>query len=327
MPVITRYCDKCGVKIPTEDIEDGKAVSYLYLAYCHNCRSDVDKIVAASKEYKEFEGGHKKKSGFTRGFFKFIIIVAILAAGYFIGSAVSEKDVGGLAGKEARRLESDLKTVREKAETLQKENDTLKKDNKEYQSRADRLAIEVADLKRKGDRGTLLKEISNLKRQITELEQKQSDFIVEKGKLIEDKNELYREIADMKGKVEAANAKAYEAESLEKKLVLSDVQVVLLAWESAYNNGDHNALLACYSKDSDYRKDYKKNSYVTINNFQASTKGVRYRMTPSADKAQVVEDKVIIPVKIRVNPPGVEQSQKMTLIKESGKWLISKTED
>ncbi|MBI4575622.1 MAG: hypothetical protein HY722_05090 [Planctomycetes bacterium] len=39
MAVIARYCDKCGVKIPQEDFEDGSAVALDEVYYCRHCKT------------------------------------------------------------------------------------------------------------------------------------------------------------------------------------------------------------------------------------------------------------------------------------------------
>ena len=41
MPVVSKYCDKCGIKIPVEDFEDGHALEYQQAYYCRNCKGSV----------------------------------------------------------------------------------------------------------------------------------------------------------------------------------------------------------------------------------------------------------------------------------------------
>ncbi|MCZ6691220.1 MAG: hypothetical protein O7H41_16665 [Planctomycetota bacterium] len=44
MPVVSKYCDKCGIKIPIEDFEDGHALEYEQAYYCRNCKGSVAQI-------------------------------------------------------------------------------------------------------------------------------------------------------------------------------------------------------------------------------------------------------------------------------------------
>ncbi|MCZ6603093.1 MAG: hypothetical protein O6952_08805, partial [Planctomycetota bacterium] len=44
MPVVSKYCDKCGIKIPIDDFEDGFALEYEQAYYCRNCKGSVTQI-------------------------------------------------------------------------------------------------------------------------------------------------------------------------------------------------------------------------------------------------------------------------------------------
>jgi carbon monoxide dehydrogenase subunit G len=324
-------------------LERGKAITYLYLAYCQNCKTAVEKVIAACKEYKDFEGPGKSKKGLIAASVPYLVLIAVASVGIVAGMALKgeprqqtgrggtaaagfdRKAVDEAVGKEGERLRAEYEPKLAQNSAQIKD---LSKNLEDANARSKNDYDAILDLKQKLDKvggENLLAQIRKLegdneknKSKIEEILARNEALVGERDRLSQEKMELTRE--------------ARKSTELAAQLDLSDIQIVVSAWESAYNNADHEALLSCYAENSEYKKDYRANRKETVATFNKGVGKYRYRVSANVKDANVKENEISLPVKMVVrdaesNSVVTDVTQKWTLVKEGGRWRISKQEE
>jgi hypothetical protein len=66
MPVLVRYCNKCGIRIPPLDFEMGKAIEHQGVYYCGKCAEELVVVAEVVEEEEEQQPEPKKASAVPR---------------------------------------------------------------------------------------------------------------------------------------------------------------------------------------------------------------------------------------------------------------------
>ncbi|MHC4661485.1 MAG: Cif family virulence factor [Planctomycetota bacterium] len=344
MSVVAKYCEECGLKIPQEHFEDGRAISYLYLSYCENCKKKVEKLYNAFQEFASFEAAEEKK-GFIYHLLVIVVVTVIGAVLTFFGTRYFVKS-SAQKQIDAKQIAMDKLTKAKKGEIdklnveLQKHKNQIhilkteggapgeikelrEKYNKQKED-FDRLKVAHNGAIR--DRDAERDRANNAERLRDEYEKIANDKGVGDAIKLRKENESLRtqltktkkQLADAQEEIDKLEREGATPKHMQDKLVRLEISQIILAWAHAVNNHDAPTVKNLYSRDSAFGKD----SILRINQMLAQndvTVGVKIKKI-NVDTNVATAD---IDVEYRADSiTGNPRAVRMTLAKESNNWKI-----
>ncbi|TET38974.1 MAG: hypothetical protein E3J72_01625 [Planctomycetota bacterium] len=345
MSVVAKYCEECGLKIPQEHFEDGRAISYLYLSYCENCKTKVEKLYNAFQEFASFEAAEEKKSFIYQILVLIVVAVIVAVVSFFISRGLAKSG----AKKEIAAVETKLKEVKADSEKkIQKAKDEKTKIENKYKMLLKKGPGTSDDLKKaRQELAQVRAQLDTAGRRVSDLE-KSRDNERDRAEKWKQESEKWENIANTSGrgevpklmdqvetlKGELKNAKderdkAYadldeikrSGVSLPAGRQLDDLEIrrLILAWVNAINGRDAVALKKLYSS----RNRFSRNSlswFQSALDGNEGAHGVKIRKIDIDTTTAVAR----LDVEYRAGKFTDRKSGiRMKLSKEMDKWLIS----
>jgi flagellar biosynthesis chaperone FliJ len=345
MSVVAKYCEECGLKIPQEHFEDGRAISYLYLSYCENCKTKVEKLYNAFQEFASFEAAEEKKSFIYQILVLVVVAVIVAVVSFFISRGLAKsgakKEIAAVKNElnsVKKRSEREIGEARDETKKVQNELTKLKKKgpgtSKDLEKARQELAQVRGQLDTAGRRISDLEKTRDNERDSAEKWKQEAEKWEniantagsgEVPKLMDQVETLKGEVQNIKDERDKALAELDEIKrsgispAKGKQLEELAIRRLILAWVNAINGRDATALKKLYSS----RNRFSRNS---LSWFQSSLDGNEGAHGVKIRNIEIDTTTAVARVDVEYRAGKFTDRKsgiQMKLSKEMDKWLIN----